>query len=98
MRQSSCSVILCVRDGERFLQEALDSIARQQIEYLETIVVDDGSKDNSAPIARRHSVKPIVVCQDRLGPNLALNHGIWTSSGRFLTFIDCDDVWPEGRL
>src|SRR5271165_2321774 len=98
MRQPSCSVILCVRDGEKFLQEALDSIARQQIENLETIVVDDGSQDNSALIARRHSVKPIVVCQDRLGCNVALNRGLWTSSGRFLTFIDCDDVWPDGRL
>jgi glycosyltransferase involved in cell wall biosynthesis len=98
MHQPSCSVILCVRDGERFLKEALDSVARQRIEDLEMIVVDDGSKDNSARIARCHPARPIVVSQDAFGINGALNQGIRTSSGRFLTFVDCDDIWPEGRL
>jgi glycosyltransferase involved in cell wall biosynthesis len=98
MRDSLLSVIICVRDGERFLSESLDSIAYQEIGDLATIVVDDGSRDNSALIAKHHSLKPTVISQDPLGLGAALNTGIRTASGRLLAFLDCDDVWPEGRL
>jgi len=45
MSQPLVSVILAVRDGEKYLAEALDSIAAQDVADIEVIVVDDGSKD-----------------------------------------------------
>jgi glycosyltransferase involved in cell wall biosynthesis len=96
--QPLVSVIVCVRDGERFLDEALDSIAVQEFTDLETIVIDDGSTDDSADRARKHAFSPLVVSQPALGIGAAINHGIRLARGRYLAFLDCDDVWPRGRL
>jgi glycosyltransferase involved in cell wall biosynthesis len=96
--QPLVSVIVCVRDGEAFLDEALDSIAAQQFADLETIVINDGSKDNSADRAHKHASSPLVVSQPALGVGAAINHGIRLARGRYLAFLDCDDVWPTDRL
>jgi len=98
MSQPLVSVILAVRDGEKYLAEALDSIAAQDVADIEVIVVDDGSKDASADIARRHSLAPRVVSQAPLNQSAALNRGMALARGRYLAFIDSDDVWPSGRL
>ena len=98
MSQPLVSVIMGVRDGEKYLGGALDSVAMQDVPDLEVIVVDDGSKDASAEIARRHSLAPRVVSQEPLNPSAALNHGIGLARGRYLAFIDSDDIWPGGRL
>jgi glycosyltransferase involved in cell wall biosynthesis len=92
------SVIICVRDGEAFLREALDSIADQALPNVEAIVVDDGSQDNSAAIARSHRIEARVVSQPPSGLSAALNCGVRIASGEFVAFLDHDDVWPSGRL
>jgi glycosyltransferase involved in cell wall biosynthesis len=98
MREPLVSVIMCLRDGERYLREALDSIADQRLEDLQVIVVDDGSKDDSAQIATDHALPTEILSQQPLGISVALNYGIRVARGRYLAFLDCDDVWPQGRL
>jgi glycosyltransferase involved in cell wall biosynthesis len=92
------SVILCVRDGATYLREALDSVAAQDVKGLEAIVVDDGSTDDSHAIALRHPVAAHVVRQNPLGLPAALNRGLSEARGKFVCFIDADDVWPSNRL
>jgi glycosyltransferase involved in cell wall biosynthesis len=89
---------MCVRNGQRYVAEALDSIGRQDVPGCEIVIVDDGSTDDSARIALAHALTPTVLRQAPLGPAVALNHGIANASGEFLTFLDSDDVWPTGRL
>src|SRR5262249_27346746 len=69
------SVIVPVRNGERFLAEALASVVAQRYRPLELIVVDDGSSDGSGAIARG---VPEVVClfQDAQGVSVARNAGL----------------------
>jgi glycosyltransferase involved in cell wall biosynthesis len=98
MREPLVSVIMCVRDGAKYLREALDSVADQDCEDLEVIVIDDGSKDASVRIAATHPLAPKTVSQPPLGVGAALNHGIRIARGRYLSFLDCDDVWTSGRL
>jgi glycosyltransferase involved in cell wall biosynthesis len=98
MGEPLVSVIVCVRDGETYLRAALDSIANQGCEDLQVIVVNDGSKDDSALIARGHPLKPELLSQQPLGISAALNYGLRVARGRYLAFLDCDDVWPPGRL
>jgi glycosyltransferase involved in cell wall biosynthesis len=92
------SVITAVRNGEAYLQEALDSIANQDVPDLESIIVDDGSTDGTVAIAAAHRLKPTIISQESLGFGSALNNGIRRARGTYLSFLDCDDIWPLGRL
>ncbi len=92
------SAIICVRDGEAYLTEALDSIAAQRHPSLETIVIDDGSQDRSVAIAQVHPLQPRVITQGPQGLSAALNHALTLARGDILGFLDCDDIWPDGRL
>ena len=92
------SVIIPVRNGERYLAEAIESVLAQSQAALEVIVVDDGSTDGSAVIARRFS--PMVRCESRehAGVSGALNHGIGLARGALLAFLDADDRWAPDKL
>ena len=92
------SVLLPVRNGERFLKEALDSVDAQTCESLEVIVVDDGSSDSSARLAEAHRLSPRVHRQPPRGVPFALNQAMEMAEGEYVTFIDADDVWPPDRM
>ena len=98
MQEPLVSIIMCIRNGERFVGEALDSIAVQVVQNSEVIVVDDGSTDSSARIVERHPLAPELLRQEALGFSAALNRGVHAASGRFVAFIDSDDVWPADRM
>jgi glycosyltransferase involved in cell wall biosynthesis len=92
------SVVTCVRNGEAYLQEALDSIANQDMPDLESIIIDDGSSDGTVAIAAAHRLKPRIISQGPVGLGPALNIGMRSARGTYLSFLDCDDIWPPGRL
>src|SRR5262245_27414882 len=91
------SVIIPVYNGERFLAEAIDSAFAQEYRPIEVIVVDDGSSDRSAEIARSYS-EVRVLSQENMGPAAARNAGIDASTGAFLAFLDADDVMLPAKL
>src|SRR5262249_32461589 len=88
------SVIICVRNGEAYLRDALDSVAAQDMANLESIVIDDGSEDGSAAIAQSHAVRPRVISRPPSGYPASLNAGVEAASKDFVAFLDSDDVWP----
>lgn len=91
------SAVIPVHNGERFLPQALRSVLEQDYPRLEAIVVDDGSTDGSAAIARAH---PGVRCMSlpNGGVAAARNAGIRASHGELLAFLDQDDAWLSGKL
>jgi glycosyltransferase involved in cell wall biosynthesis len=95
-------VIVPVYNTQRWLPEALASIDRQpRRSDLEVIVVDDGSPDDSATIAREYAGRaPNVryVRQDNAGLGAARNHGLRLATGRYLAFLDSDDIYPPDGL
>jgi glycosyltransferase involved in cell wall biosynthesis len=90
------SVIVPVRNGERFLGEALDSVLAQDYEPVELIVVDDGSTDGSGDIAGARGAH--VIRQEGGGLAAARNAGLAAAQGELVAFIDADDVWLPGKL
>jgi len=87
------SVVLPVRNGERFLTEAIQSVLDQTDEL---IVVDDGSTDGSAAIAT--GLGATVIRQEPLGLVAALTRGIAESSAPYVARMDGDDISLPERL
>lgn len=98
MNDPLVSVVMCVRNGERFLRKALDSIETQSADGFEVILIDDGSTDATPDIARKHGLSITLVRQPPLGLSHALNSGLAAARGSFVAFIDSDDVWPKSRI
>jgi glycosyltransferase involved in cell wall biosynthesis len=92
------SCVVPVYNGERYLREALDSIAAQTYRPIEIIVVDDGSTDGSATIAATYQAPIRVHPQQNAGPAAARNRGIRDARGEYLAFLDADDVWHPEKL
>ncbi|MDS3861159.1 glycosyltransferase family A protein [Thermosynechococcaceae cyanobacterium BACA0444] len=91
------TVIIPVWNGEKFLSEALESIHAQEYPSLEIIVVDDGSTDNSAVIAQSDPTVNYYY-QNNQGPGAAKNMGLEKANGKFIAFLDCDDIWTRDTL
>lgn len=95
------SVVIAVRDRHRQLPEAVDSVLTQTGVDVEVVVVNDGSTDGTAEVAddiaaRFDAVR--VVHQANAGPSAARNAGVALTTGRWLTFLDSDDLMMPGRL
>jgi glycosyltransferase involved in cell wall biosynthesis len=90
------SVVLPVFNGEAFLSEAIESVLAQTWSPVELIVVDDGSTDRSADIARAHPVT--YVRQENAGVAAARNRGLAEAGGDLISFLDQDDVWLPEKL
>lgn len=94
---SLVSVILIVRNGERFLLQAIDSVRRQSYRPLELIVVAGPSSDGTEALVR---AQPDVryIPQEVPGISAAYNLGIAAARGDFVAFISHDDLWVPEKL
>jgi len=90
------SVVVPVYNGERFLAEALQSIQGQDYSPIEVIVVDDGSTDSTAAIARSFD-SVCYIYRPNQGDAAARNAGVEEAEGAFLAFLDADDLWAPGK-
>lgn len=86
------SVIIPSFNRSVLLSECLDSIDSQTIPPLEIIVVDDGSSDGTVDmLSARGGVK--LISQNNAGPGAARNRGAKVAKGKYLAFLDSDDLW-----
>ncbi|HEX3455234.1 MAG TPA: glycosyltransferase family A protein [Gaiellaceae bacterium] len=95
------SVVMPVRDGERFLGEALESVLGQTLADFELIVVDDGSTDGTAALladAARRDQRVRVLTQAAGGLTVALNAGCALVRAPAIARMDADDVALPDRL
>lgn len=88
-RGVSVSVVIPCRNHAQYLRAALVSVAAQTVVPSETIVVDDGSTDDTAAVASRAGAT--VLRQAGLGVNAARNAGLRHASGERVIFLDADD-------
>lgn len=97
------SVIIPAYNIEKYLPKTLESLARQGDGGLEVIVVDDGSTDKTAEVARRAAQtwgagRLKLFVQRNGGVSAARNEGLRQASGRYVLFLDGDDLLREGSL
>jgi len=98
MNDPLISVVIPVRDGERFFAAAMDSILAQQYRNLEVLLVVDGSADGLAGNARQWAAFVRYIRQPQQGQAAARNRGVQQSKGELIAFLDVDDLWTPGHL
>ena len=92
------SVIINCYNGEVFLKEAIESVFQQTYTNWEIIFWDNCSNDKSAEIAKSFGEKiKYFYSSDNTSLGEARNMAIQKSSGDFIAFIDCDDIWINPR-
>lgn len=92
------SVVMAVRNGERFLNEAVDSILAQTFDDFEFIVVDDASQDSTLRLLQEYPDVRLRIVRNEvhMGLSASLNRGIRMARGRYIARMDADDVsYPE---
>jgi glycosyltransferase involved in cell wall biosynthesis len=77
---------------------AIESVLEQDYPDVELIVVDDGSTDDTASIARAYGDRVSVVQTPNRGPSAARNAALERCTGELVAFLDADDLWLEGKL
>lgn len=96
--QPLVSVVIPSYNSRRYIAEAIDSVRAQQVENLELVIVDDGSTDDSVEFIRQIAPEARVITQANAGAAAARNHGVQEARGRYIAFLDADDVWVPGKL
>ena len=101
MSENLVSIITPVYNAEKFISQTIDSVLNQTYSNWEMILVDDCSKDKSQDIIKSYSyderVKYIKL-QENSGAAVSRNTGIKSAKGRFIAFIDSDDLWEATKL
>ena len=95
------SVIIPLYNKAPYVANAIGSVLSQTFTDFELIVVDDGSKDDSAPMAEK-AIEGHANCrlirQENAGVSMARNNGVAASQGDYLCFLDADDWWAPTFL
>ena len=92
------SVIIPVYNDELYITECLHSVIEQTYQYIEIIVIDDGSTDQTAAIVKSFSDKVKYIYQKNDGPSAARNTGINNATGDYITFVDADDIIDQTMI
>ena len=97
------SIVMPVHNAERFLEEAIRSVMQQTYTNWELLVIDDNSTDGSMAVAVRLAAEDtrikIFRNPDPTGyPATPRNMAVELAKGRYIAFLDSDDVWLPGKL
>ena len=95
------SVLLCVYNGEKWLQACIESILNQTYKDFEFIIINDGSKDSTLSIIKKYALidKRIkLINHKNIGLTRSLNKGLIKAKGDWIARIDCDDISQPRRL
>lgn len=95
---TAVGVVVVVRDGERYLADALGSVLEQDPAPAQVVVVDDGSTDSTPSILRSFGSTVELLTQPPSGQGTGLNLGVGAIRTPLVTFLDADDLMVPGSL
>jgi len=94
----ACTVIVPAYNSSKTINKTLSSIIANLSADDRIIVVDDGSKDDTADTCKGIDQRVTVVTQTNAGPATARNKGISMATTELVAFCDADDLWEPGKL
>jgi glycosyltransferase involved in cell wall biosynthesis len=95
------SIIIPIYEAEKYLKRCLDSVLQQSYKDMEIILVDDGSLDECPAICEAYRKKDSrikVFHIENCGQGAARNTGMESAAGKYISFVDADDVLAEGAI
>lgn len=96
------SVVMTVFNGEKFLQECMDSIVNQSLQEIEIVCVDDGSFDHTPEILKEYEKNDprIRILTNEVNQNAGYsrNRGLEAAKGKYVIFLDADDIFEKTML
>ena len=102
MKKDMVSIITPVYNCERLLSKTIESVINQTYDNWELLLVDDCSSDNSATIAKKYVKKDkrvkYIKLKQNSGAAVARNTALENSKGRFVAYLDSDDLWKPEKL
>ena len=102
MQNELVSIITPSYGSEKFIAQTIESVLSQTYKNWEMIIVDDCSPDNSNEIIEKYlrndSRIKLIKLEKNSGPAVARNRAIKEAKGRYITFLDADDLWKSNFL
>ena len=95
------SIVIPVYNAKKYLKESIDSVINQTYKKWELILINDASTDNSKNIINNYlSNKKIklINLEKNSGVSIARNTGVLNSKGKYIAFLDSDDIWDPKKL
>lgn len=92
------SVIIPTYNSAHYVVEAVESVLAQTYQDVEILVIDDGSKDETAQVMKRYKKQVRYIQQENSGVAVARNRGVQASRGDYIAFLDADDTWSREKL
>ncbi|MDM5272399.1 glycosyltransferase family 2 protein [Sulfurovum sp. zt1-1] len=96
------SIITPSYNSEKYIAQTIESVLNQTYTEWEMIIVDDRSTDNSDALIERYAQKEerikYIVLEENSGPAVARNRAIKEAQGRYIAFLDADDLWAPQKL
>lgn len=102
-QEPEVSVIMPMYNAEKYVEAAVRSALAQFGVEFEILIVDDHSKDQSVPVVQSlmgqfHQIRLLKTPKPRSGAAQARNLALRAAKGRFVAFLDSDDLWLPGKL
>jgi teichuronic acid biosynthesis glycosyltransferase TuaG len=100
MENELISIIIPVYNAEKFINETINTVLNQSYDNWELLLVNDCSTDNSIEIIKKCNDKRIKLINNdkNSGAAITRNNGIKNSNGRYICFLDADDLWEKDKL
>lgn len=102
MKNNLVSIITPSFKSEKFISKTIESVLKQTYQNWEMIIVDDISPDNSNIIIEKYRTKDsrikLIKLEKNSGPAIARNRAIEEAKGRYIAFLDSDDLWTPEKL
>lgn len=94
------SIITPVYNSEKYISETIKSVLSQSYSNWELIICDDCSTDNTAKVIKEFNDKRIkfISLNENSGAAVARNKALENSTGKFIAFLDADDIWKPNKL